>query len=625
MVEDQLARQQIDEHLEQGHWLGAHQLLSQIWNQDPTIATAAYVIPRYERLRGYYKPLVTCRLAILRSCTVEPMIPFLRAAAFSNGIDLLVQLSPFNAYVQELLNENSSLYRFAPDVTILAVQTRDVAPELWDCYAEQTAKTAKATAYRVVCGFNKWIQAFCSQSKSHLIVHNLELPALPSHGIFDAQSEVGQATAIREINEKLRQIARGHNGVYILDYDSLVARHGRVRWHDERKWLMARLPVSAENLVHLAKEWMRFIHPLSGKICKALVTDLDNTLWGGVVGEDGPDGIQLGPEYPGAAYQSLQRVLLDLYRRGIILAVCSKNNTSDAMEVLEEHPGMILRPRHFAALRINWNDKAENLREIAAELNIGIDSLAFLDDNPVERERVRTALPEISIIEPGDDPMQFAGRVRDTSAFERLALSDEDRKRGRYYAEQRQRIELERDAASLEDFYRLLAQEVRIAEVDSGSLVRIAQLTQKTNQFNLTTRRYSQQQIGELAADANWRVYAVRVKDRFGDNGLVAVVITQDRGKICEIDTFLMSCRVVGRTVETAILSFLVDCARGRGMERLQGWFLPTKKNDLAKEFYPTHGFRMLAHEQDGRSWWALDLSKGRLACPEWITLICPQ
>jgi HAD superfamily phosphatase (TIGR01681 family) len=214
------------------------------------------------------------------------------------------------------------------------------------------------------------------------------LPALPSHGIFDAQSEVGQATAIREINEKLRQIARGHNGVYILDYDSLVARHGRVRWHDERKWLMARLPVSAENLVHLAKEWMRFIHPLSGKICKALVTDLDNTLWGGVVGEDGPDGIQLGPEYPGAAYQSLQRVLLDLYRRGIILAVCSKNNTSDAMEVLEEHPGMILRPRHFAALRINWNDKAENLREIAAELNIGIDSLAFLDDNPVERERV---------------------------------------------------------------------------------------------------------------------------------------------------------------------------------------------------------------------------------------------
>jgi FkbH-like protein len=624
MTEEHVARQQIEEELEQGHWLDAHLLLSQIWNQDPTTATAGYVIPRYERLRGHV-PLATCRLAILRSYTVEPLIPLLRAAAFSSGIDISVQLSPFNAYVQELLNQNSLLYRFPPDVTILAVQTRDVAPELWESYAERTAKISKATAHRVISEFNKWIQAFRSQSKSYLIVHNLELPASPSHGILDAQSEASQATTIQKINEGLRRIARAHSGVYIFDYDSLVARHGRARWHDERKWLMARLPVSAENLVHLAQEWMRFIHPLSGKICKALVTDLDNTLWGGVVGEDGLEGIQLGTEYPGAAYQSLQRVMLDLYHRGIILAICSKNNASDAMEVLEKHPGMLLRPQHFAALRINWNDKAENLREIATELNIGIDSLAFLDDNPVERERVRGAFPEVTVIEPGDDPMRFASKVRNTSAFERLALSEEDRERGRYYAEQRQRIELERHATSLEDFYQSLAQEVRIAEVDSGSRIRVAQLTQKTNQFNLTTQRYSEQQVGEFAADANSRVYAVWVKDRFGDNGLVAVVITQDKGKICEIDTLLMSCRVIGRTVETAILSFLSDRARGRGVERLQGWFVPTKKNDLVKEFYPAHGFRVQKQEQDGRSLWSLDLSKDPLACPEWITLVGPQ
>jgi FkbH-like protein len=621
VTKDQALRQQAEEYLERGLWLKAQAALSRIWNQEPTAATASYVVPRYERLRSHV-PLTTCRLAVLRSFTVEPLIPLLRAAAFANSIDLSVYLSPFNAYAQEVLNENSSLYRFKPEVAILAVQTRDVAPELWESFTEQTEEERTAAEDRVAGGFRTWIQAFRSKSKAHLVVHNLELPALPAQGMLDAQSETSQGVAIHEVNQELRRIARACTGVYIFDYDSLVARHGRCRWHDERKWLTMRMPVAAENLVHLAKEWLGFIHPLVGKICKALVTDLDNTLWGGVIGEDGIEGIQLGLEYPGASYRSLQRAMIDLYNRGIILAICSKNNPSDAMEMLEKHPGMLLRPEHFASLRINWKDKAENLREIAAELNIGIDSLAFLDDNPVERERIRTALPEVTIIELPDDPMEFARALRSAPAFERLALSEEDRERGRYYAEQRQRVELERDATTLEDFYQSLDQEVKIAAITGDALVRVAQLTQKTNQFNLTTRRYSEQQIAELTASADWRVYAAWVKDRFGDNGLVGVVITHDTDGVCEIDTFLMSCRVVGRTVETAILSFLAESALCRGLKRLEGWYLPTKKNDLAKEFYPTHQFQ-IQKQQDGQSLWFMDLEKNRIACPEWIRLVC--
>ena len=620
MVDNIDLRQQIEECLDQGAWPKANTLLAALWRQQPTTATAGYVVSRYERLRAHL-PLVPCRLAILRSFTLEPVVPLLRAAAFVGGIDVTVQVGDFNTYAQELLDPTSQLYQFEPDVVILAVQTRDVAPDLWKGYTDLSAAETRAAQKRVVDDFRNWVQVFRSHSQAHLVIHTLEVPPLPSQGILDSQLKTGQVAAIQQINQKLRHLAGNHTGVYILDYDALVARYGRARWHDERKWLTMRMPIAADGLIHLANEWLRFIHPLTGKVCKALVTDLDNTLWGGVVGEDGMEEIKVGPEYPGAAHQSLQRVILDLYQRGIILAICSKNNPADAMEVLESHPGMLLRPQHFAALRINWSDKAQNLREIAAELNVGTDALAFLDDNPVERERVRVELPVVTVIELPDDPMGYAQALRDSPLFERLSLSAEDRKRGGYYAEQRQRVEIEHSAASLEDFYHSLQQEVEIAPVIPKTLARVAQLTQKTNQFNLTTRRYSEQQIAEMAASRDWHVYSLRVRDRFGDNGLVGVAILHFADEVCEIDSFLLSCRVIGRTVETAFLAYIVEQAQSRGIRRLTGWFLPTKKNAPAESFYATHGFEPL-EQQDRGYLWSLDLQDAQIACPEWIRLI---
>ena len=619
MSHDQDVRQQSANYLAQEMWGQAQVALAHLWRTQATPAAASYVVSGYEKLRSHV-PLIPCRLALLRSFTVEPVVPLLRAAAFVHGIDLEVYVGDFNTYAQDILNPASQLYRFEPHLVILAIQTRDIAPDLWTGYAALSPEEGQAAVTRVVTSYQGWIEAFRSHSQAHLLVHTLESPAFPSQGLFDSQTTSGQVAAIQHVNEALCRLASAHRGVYLLDYNALVARYGRLRWHDERKWLTMRMPIAAEHLGHLADEWLRFVHPLTGKVCKALVVDLDNTLWGGVIGEDGMEGIQVDAEYPGAAYQALQRVILDLYHRGIILALCSKNNLADALEALAHHPGMVLRPHHFAALRINWNDKAHNLREIAAELNIGIDALAFVDDNPVERERVRMELPDVTVIELPEDPMEYARALRLSPVFERLVLSEEDRERGRYYAEQRQREAMEQSATSLEDFYYALQQEVEIVPVTAATLTRVAQLTQKTNQFNTTTRRYTEQQIAALAASPDWGVYSIRVKDRFGDNGIVGVIIAHDIGDISELDTFLLSCRVIGRTVETAILSFLVDRARARSLKQLQGWFLPTKKNAPAKECYAEHQLQLL-QERDGGCLWGLALDEHDITCPAWVRL----
>ena len=617
--EDKMAdlRQEIDRSISEGCVQAAAAKTGELWQLDPRSSTAAFLVSRIEKLQGLLN-LSRVRVAVLRSYTLEPVIPLLRAAAFRFRIDIEVQVGDYNAYMQEILDPNSSLYRFAPDVVIVAVRLADLAPELWQDYSVLVPAAVQDAVQRVCRTLEELMRSFRERSHAALIVHNMEQPIQPAFGVLDLQIETSQLEAIQSVNRELRRIAQQHRGVYVLDYDNLVARHGRLFWQDERKLLTVRLPIAAHGLIHLANEWLRFLVPLSGQMAKALVVDLDNTLWGGVTGEDGMTGIKLGPEYPGAAYQSLQRALLDLSRRGILLAICSKNNREDAMEILEKHPGMLLRPADFAAMRINWNDKTQGLREIATELNIGLDSVAFLDDNPFEREQVRRELPEVLVIDLPNEPMQYAFAIRDFQAFERLTLSSEDRERTLLYSTQHERARAEQGFQSKEDFYRYLQQEAEIEQVTPASIARIAQLTQKTNQFNLTTRRYSEQQIAEMADNPAWEVLSVRVKDRFGDHGLVGVAITHDDRDTCEIDTFLLSCRVIGRSVETALLSYIAQCAVARGRKQLAGWFLATKKNTPAAEFYARSGFQCQPSDNEGQRW-IFNLENGQIRCPEWI------
>ncbi|MGH9437109.1 MAG: HAD-IIIC family phosphatase [Terriglobia bacterium] len=612
-------RLRIDEAVSGANTRVAQILLADLWRRDPRPATANFVNSRFERLRPHLQA-TGCRVAFLRSFTLEPVAPSLRAEAAVRGLDITVQFGGFNAYAQDILDGGSNLYAFSPDIAVIAVQTRDIAPELWSGFPDLSAQALREVVDRISVNFRQWVEAFRSRSQAHLIIHTLEVPEVPANGILDAQSETGQMESIRSINLDLMRLARDHSGVYLLDYDGLAASYGRSRWHDEEKWLTMRMPISSDAHPLLVNEYMRFLCPLMGKICKALVVDLDNTLWGGVVGEDGFDGIRLGAEYPGAAYLALQRAILDLHQRGVILAIASKNNLGEAMDVIERHPHMLLRPEHFSAVQINWNDKAQSLRAIAAELSIGTDSLAFLDDSETERYWVRSQMPEVAVIDMPETPLKYAEALRRSPVFDRLKLSAEDRLRSRYYAEDDRREELKHQVSSLEDFYRSLAMEAEVSTVSPQTLARVAQLTQKTNQFNLTTRRYTEQQISTMAAGDDWRWYTLRLRDRFGDTGLVAVAGVHRDGIAWEIDTFLMSCRVIGRTAETALLAVISEHARREGGRKLMGWFLPTKKNAPAKDFYPSHGF-VNTEEANGASRWEFDLTTGCLEAPPWIRL----
>jgi FkbH-like protein len=612
-------RHQIDAHLAAAEWVEARGALERLWDSYASAGLAGYVAMRFDRMREQL-PFYRCRVAILRSFTVEPVVPLLRACAWVNRIELTAKVGEFNAYAQEVLDPESWVYRDDADAIILAIQTQDIAPALWDAYADAGPDEIRATVDRVLEDYRAWIRTLRSRTPAYILVHSLELPVRPSRGILDAQSFEGQAQAIRSINTGLRQIASEFSGVHIFDYDTLVASYGRGRWRDEQRWATVKLPMRADAMLPLADEWVRHLAPVAGRICKVLVTDLDNTLWGGVIGEDGISGIKIDREHPGIAYWNVQRALLDVKRRGVLLAISSKNHREDALEAFRVHPGMLLKHEDFAAERINWCDKPSCLREIAAELNMGLESLAFLDDNPAERERVRRETPEVTVIDLPADPMGFAEAVRRSPVLERLSISAEDAERSRYYAEQRVRAAALGSASNVEEFYRSLRQEVEIAPVNSATLARAAQLTQKTNQFNVTTRRYSEQRLAELAETAGWAVHTVRVKDRFGDNGLVGVMVTSTEGSVCEIDTFLLSCRVISRTIETAMLAFLAAATRSRGLTAVCGWFLPTAKNGPAADFYRKHGFQLCSTTEAG-TLWSLDLSQVEVDCPDWIQL----
>jgi FkbH-like protein len=599
-----------------GDFAAARAMLAVFDGRPLDTASASFVVSRFEKLRGNV-PLTPFRVAILRSFTVEPLVPVLRAVAFLAGIDLQVRVGQFNTYAQEILDPGSWVGGFAPDAVFLAVQARDVAPGLWNDFADLNESQVREQAAGVVEQYRQLIAALRSRSPAPLVVHNLQVPPVPAAGVLDVQGDAGQVATFQRINSELVRAARAFRNVYILDYDALIRRHGDESFHDPVKWTTARMPIAAGQWVHLAREWLRFLCPLSGRVCKALAVDLDNTLWGGVVGEDGFDGLKLGDAHPGAAYRALQRAMLDLCRRGILLTVCSKNNPAEALDVIDRHPDMLLRRPHFAALRINWADKAQNLREIAAELNIGLDAIAFLDDNPAERDWVRRQLPEVTVIELPEDPFAFANVLRQAPVFERLELSADDRERGRYYRQQQARTEFQAGAASLEEFYRGLQMRVQIEPLTPAALARAAQLTQKTNQFNLTTRRYTEEQLSRMMPPQRG-IYTLRAQDRFGDNGLVGVAILKFDGQATEIDTLLLSCRVIGRTIETAFLAALARAAYDRGATTLAGWYLPTATNVPARDVYRSHGFS-LASEAGGASRWELSLPPAGLKCPEWI------
>ena len=557
------------------------------------------------------------RIALLGNATLDHLHSYLLVECERNGLRPHIYQAGFDQYNQEILDPSSGLYAFEPDVVICAVHASRLFPGLHDDPLALSVAERRAELDAGLARLQQLLDVLTQRTQALVLVHNMVAPQQPALGILDARDELGQTAAFAEINTRLAALARSrYQTVYVVDEDRLQARAGKRAATDPRLWYTARVAWSADVLDELVGEYLRYLRAMRGLSRKCIVLDLDNTLWGGVIGEDGLAGIQLGSEAPGNAFVGLQRELDKLNRRGILLAIASKNNPADALAAIERHPDMVLRPGHFAAQRINWQEKAANIRDIAAELNIGLESLVFLDDNPVERAKVRAELPQVLVPELPPDPAEYRAAVLSLGVFDTLALTDEDRQRSQLYREQQARRQAQTrlseagtDGNNLEDYLADLGLVVSIEPADELNLPRIAQLTNKTNQFNLTTRRYGEAEISQRL-QAGWSVYAARVKDRFGDNGLTGVLMVEPAADgTWTIDTFLLSCRVMGRKVETALLATVALDARRAGASRLRGWWLPTEKNAPAREVYREHQFACVGESPDGGVQWELDLN----------------
>lgn len=557
------------------------------------------------------KPL---RIALLRSYTAEPIEPVLKLRLLLEGFQPSFWIGGYNQYVQEILDKDGPLHRFRPDLILMMIRLEEVMPDFVEEFSARPSSEWEERVATKVRDIGALVQHVEKAHAAQVVVQNMTLPLGGYFGINDPQRPDGQSYLVHKFNQGLATEFAKRKGAFLWDFDRLVKVKGYDNLYDAKTWYVSRNPFKQSAYPQIADDLIRYVRSALGRIKKCVVVDLDNTLWGGVVGEDGIEGIALGRDYPGNCYRDLQRELLKLYHRGILLAINSKNNEADALEVLDKHPDMLLRRKHFAAYRINWQDKASNLRAIAKELNIGIDSMVFIDDNPRECEQVRQQCPECHIVCLPEKPYLISRLLESIPGLECISLTEEDTRRGEMYQAQLVRGRAAAGFESLEDFWKDLELEVKVEAAQPFSIPRLAQLTQRTNQMNLTTRRYTEAEVEALARDPNWRVVSVAAKDRFGDHGIIGAMFIKFGGGKCLIDTFLMSCRVLGLNIEQYMIAYAAAIARQANAAQLLGEYIPTAKNSVAADMYVRLGFKKM-----GETLFCADLTGAILETPKHI------
>ncbi|MFW9958139.1 MAG: HAD-IIIC family phosphatase [Candidatus Odinarchaeota archaeon] len=563
------------------------------------------------------------RIAVIGSATLEPLAACLDIKTRIVGFSVKTFVGGFNTYRQEILDKNSNLYKLSADVIVLSIDAWSILDKLFIAsFIRMNEKERKNIQKEVIAGICSLVDTLESSTSALILVNNFIIPSFTPFGIVDNKQKLGFLQFFGELNSSLAQRFQEKSRSFVVDLDSIASDFGKSRVINWNTWYRGSVPFSEQFTPILVDEYLRYILALRGKTKKCIVLDLDNTLWGGIIGEDGLEGIKLGNTAPGIEYVEFQKTLLSLYNRGIILAICSKNNYDDVVKVFREHPFQILKEEHFAALRINWQNKAVNLEELAAEINIGLDSMVFLDDNPVERAQVSQVHPEVLVVDMPKNPRLYRDMLENLKVFDVLSLTKEDLTRGEMYAGKRKRSELEKSATSIEDFLRTLELKVTVNEVNDFDAPRVVQLIGKTNQFNLTTKRYTDAEVNNFRQSKEAAVYSMAVKDRFGDEGIVGVAIVRKQTSDWLIDSFLMSCRVIGRSAETAMLAKIVADARKSKAQRVLGEYIPTNKNPPAADFYKRHGFGMHTPSNDNVITWILNLADQTVEVPEWIELI---
>jgi len=462
----------------------------------------------------------------------------------------------------------------------------------------------------------KMLDGIRSKSDAKIIVINFGNSQLTEEYFISSPVIQSQQTYIQKLNNSLLELSKNITSCYVIDYQQLFAHIGLNNSIDPKLFYMARIPFNSSSQITFGKIIARMIYVIFRVPAKCIVLDLDNTLWGGVVGEDGISGIQLSDEYPGNIFKAFQRAILGLRDQGVILSIASKNNIDDVLEVFEKHTDCLLKKSDFSSMQIHWENKASSIEKISKELNIGLDSIVFFDDNPAERDWVRAQLPDVKVVEVPKNPINYLKALHESKFFDSLIMTNEDRVRADIYQQEQQRKSDLFNSVSVDDFLRELKMKIKIGFSDDITITRIEQLLNKTNQFNLTTKRYSSSDIIKIISDGG-KVLWLSSADRYGDNGIVGVaILIEIKHKIWIIDSMLLSCRVIGRKIETAFLAEIVEILKSESAYELYGQYLPTKKNHIVSDFYKKHSFKLTDKKNN---FWKLNLNESDIIKPIFI------
>jgi FkbH-like protein len=560
----------------------------------PNLRRLADAVGRLSASGATLAPLTPFKLGVLGNGTLDLIVPALIASALRHGIALQCVTVPYGLYAQQILDPKSLINRSKCDAVLLALDARALPLQ---------AEASAPVAVDMVDGFRENLHR---HSGATCIVQTLAAFPEALFGSADRRITAAPRNLVDTFNRELIARLDGTPDI-VFDVAALAETIGLARWHCPAQWNLAKLPFADTYVPIYADHVGRLLAAMRSKSRRCLVLDLDNTLWGGVVGDDGMEGIEIAEGHAvGEGFRAVQRLALDLRRRGIVLAVSSKNDDAVARRVFREHPEMLLRENHLAVFQANWNDKATNIKAISEELSLGLDSFVFLDDNPVERGIIRQMLPDVAVPELPADPAYYARTLAAAGYFESTTFSDEDRQRAAFYERNAQRVALKNSVGDVEAYYASLDMEIHFAPFDQIGRSRIVQLINKSNQFNLTTRRYSEAEVAALEQDPDCFTLQVRLTDVFGDNGMISVVICRpDPPGGWAIDTWLMSCRVLGRSVEQMVLRELILRARERGISRLVGCYIASGRNDMVKDHYAKLGFAA----GDREDVWILDVA----------------
>lgn len=550
-------------------------------------------------------PLARLRVGLLGSGTLDLLATAVSGSALRHRVIATVVTGDYGSAIRDAIDPSSAFRREHFDTVIICLDHRSLGLD----QPRANAAEARAAVTAAIGTINAITAGLADNVSGAIIVATLVPPVEPLFGSFDAVEAGSVMAMITAFNAELAGLAAAKT-VILVDLARIAGWVGLHHWHDAGQWHQAKFAIGPDAVPLAADAIARVLGAIRGTSRKALVLDLDNTLWGGIIGDDGVDGIAIGQgSARGEAFLAIQQMALALRQRGIVLAVCSKNDEDVARVPFRDHPDMVLREEHIAVFVANWGDKATNLRAIAAALNIGLDALVFLDDNPVERAQVRRELPMVAVPEVPADPALYPRALAAAGYFEAITFGDDDRVRADAY-----RANAERAAfAGTSDMAGYLQSLDMVADVrpfDSVNRARIAQLINKSNQFNLTTRRYTEREVAAMEGDAALATLQFRLVDRFGDNGMIAVVVLRPAdSQTLEIDTWLMSCRVLGRRMEEATLFHIIAAGRKLGATAITGTYLPTAKNRMVADHYGKLGFTLVSAGDDGSSRWRLDLA----------------